>query len=95
MKSLKDIAAGQQQSRPNYFDDAEKDRMIALIIELAEEVCVLRDAVDNAAQLAKVDIAATPDALDTYTVSEDLIAERLAQHQAWFEQLFAQLSEPD
>ena len=95
MKSLKDIAAGQQQSRPNYYDDAEKDRMIALIIELAEEVCVLRDAVDNAAQLARADIPATPEALDNYTVSEDLIAERLAQHQAWFEQLFAKLSEPD
>lgn len=95
MKTLKEIASEQQQSRPNYYDDAEKDRMIALIIELAEEVCVLRDAIDNSEQLAKTGVPATPEAREAFTVAEGLIAERLARHQAYFEQLFTKLSAPD
>lgn len=95
MKSLKEIASEQQKSRPKYYEDPEKDRMIALIIELAEEVCVLRDALDNSEQLAKAGVPATPKARDAYTVTDELIAARLARHQAYFEQLFARLSTND
>lgn len=91
MKTLKDIATEQQKSRPEYFDDPQKDRMIALIIELAEEVCVLRDQVDNAQRLAAAGATATPEALRDFVTDDDLVSERLARHKAFFDEIFGRL----
>lgn len=93
MKTLREIAIAQQQSRPRYFDDAEKDRMVSLIIELAEEICVLRDALENCAIISADGKPATPDALGAFTLSDEIIADRLARHQSFFEQLFEGLAQ--
>ena len=89
MKTIKDIAKEQQQNRPTYFDDPEKDRMVALVLELAEEVCVLNDRLATAERLAA---EISTEAIDAYEPSAEEIEERLLRHQAFFERTLARLS---
>ena len=51
MDSLKDIIDRQQRERPPH-DDPLTDRLLAEIVRLAEEVCVLRDRLDTCERLA-------------------------------------------
>jgi len=85
MKTLKDIAEQQQLASPTYFDDAEKDRMMATILSLAEEVCVLRDRLDTCRRLADEDRPATAGNVDAFVVSDSLRQERLQNHTSFFE----------
>ena len=87
MKTLKDIAAQQQASRPAH-DDPLTDRLVAEIVSLAEEVCVLRDRLDTAERLE----TGAADAIDAYEPDETLIAERLADHTRFYEEVFARIS---
>lgn len=91
MRSLKDILEEQQRDRPRYFPNSSEDRLIALLIELAEEVCVLRDDIDTRRRLANDGALATDDAVDTFQVSDEIVSERLAEHQRFFEALFERL----
>ncbi len=88
MKSLKDILQEQQRVRPRYFSNSSEDELIALLIELAEEVCVLRDDVDTRRHLAGNGQLATDEAVEAFEVSDDIVAERLSRHQQFFEALF-------
>lgn len=89
MESLKDIVERQQQASPTYFDDPEKDRMMAMILSLAEEVCVLRDRFDTCRRLAGQGRAATDAKIDGFVVDDELREERLASHTAFFEGVLA------
>lgn len=91
MQSLAEIAARQQADGPGYFEDPVKDRMLRLVLELAEEVCVLRDRLETAELLGRGGAAPTPDAIDAFQPSTELTCERLARHQAYFEELLAGL----
>jgi len=93
MESLKDIVARQQQASPGYFDDPEKDRMMAIILSLAEEVCVLRDRLDTCARLAANGDAATEAKIDSFDMSDALLEERLAAHTAFFAATLERLDE--
>ncbi len=92
MKSLEEITKAQQQYRPRYYDDAQKDRMLALVLELAEQVCVLRDSLDTRDRLAAGGVVATSDAVDDYEISDEVVAERLERHQAFFEETLRRLT---
>ena len=93
MESLKDIAERQQRSGPTYFDDPGKDRMLRLMLELAEEVCVLRDRLDTGIRLSESGAGVTADAIDEYKPGDALTESRLAAHQAFYEELFRKLGE--
>ena len=95
MESLKDIAERQQAAGPTYFDDPDKDRMVAAVLALAEEVCVLRDRLDTCRRLAAEGVPATEENIDAFVVSEDLRDDRLAAHTAFFEQTLAALGSAD
>lgn len=91
MESLKDIVEKQQQASPGYFDDAEKDRMMATILSLAEEVCVLRDRLDTCRRLADEDRPATDRNVDTFVLPDSLRQERLRNHTSFFETTLASI----
>lgn len=91
MQSLAEIAARQQADGPGYFEDPRKDRMLRLVLELAEEVCVLRDRLETAEILERGGTAPTPEAIDAFQPSAELTRDRLARHQAYFEKVLAGL----
>lgn len=84
MESLTDIVARQQQASPEYFDDPDKERMMAIILSLAEEVCVLRDRLDTCRRLAERDDPATEQNVDAFAVPESVQQQRLDAHTAFF-----------
>ncbi len=91
MKTLRDIANEQQAVRPPH-DDPLTDRLLAEIVALAEEVCVLRDRLDTAEQIAASGEPVDAAAIDAWQPSQDVIESRLARHREYFEDLFARLS---
>jgi len=91
VKSLQDILQEQQRARPRYFSNSSEDALIALLIELAEEVCVLRDDVDTRRRIASNGQLATDEAVDAFEVSDAIVAERLDRHQQFFTALFDRL----
>ena len=91
MESLKDIIERQQQASPKYFDDPQKDAMIATILSLAEEVCVLRDRVDTCRRLAESGEPASDAAIDGFEIPGELLEQRLCAHTEFFEATLAGL----
>ena len=95
MESLKDIALRQQKDGPGFFDDPAQDRLLKLLLELAEEICVLRDRLATAEELAANGEAFEAGAIDGYVLSDEEVEERLARHQAFYEELFRKLGSGD
>jgi hypothetical protein len=91
MEKLKDIVSRQQERSPEYFDDPEKDRMMALILSLAEEVCVLRDRLDSCRLLAEANQTATDANIESLDVSAAVEEERLRRHTEFFESALARV----
>jgi hypothetical protein len=91
MESLQDIIERQQQASPRYFEDGQKDAMMATILSLAEEICVLRDRLDTCRRLAAEGKASTDSAIDAFTVSEEALEQRLAEHTEFFEATLARV----
>ena len=88
MESLKDIADRQQLSRSSN-DDPLVDQLLAEVVRLAEEVCVLRDRLDSGERLSRAGCSVTKSAIDEYEPSPRILEQRLARHRAYFEELFA------
>ena len=91
MESLQDIIERQQQSTPRYFDDPQKEAMLATILSLAEEICVLRDRLDTSRRLVADGKPATDDAIEAFAVPEEVIEQRLAEHTAFYESTLARV----
>lgn len=91
MESLKAIAARQQKDGPVYFKDPARDHLLKLLLELAEEICVLRDRLETAACLAASGQNYSSTSIDSYEFSAEETEKRLAAHQAFFEDLFKRL----
>ena len=91
MESLQDIAARQQANRPGYFDDPQKDHMLALILELTEEICVLQDQLDSCALLSDAGKSCSHEAVQAYEPDAEEIDRRLAQHTRRFEEVLNRL----
>ena len=92
METLQDIIERQHRERPPH-DDPLTDRLMAGIVELAEEVCVLRDRLDTCQRLAAAGEPSDDAAIDAYEVSAELIEERLARHRRYFGALFTRLGD--
>ena len=91
MKTLKQIVKAQHAARDPH-DDPLTDRLLAEIMSLGEEVCVLRDRLDTAERLAAAGVSVDADAIDAYAPPPDVVEERLAQHKDWFESVFSRLT---
>ncbi len=90
MESLKDIIDRQHLDRPPH-DDPLTDRLLAELVRLAEEVCVLRDRLDTCERLAAAGQSAGCAAIDEFEPTNAMLEERLAKHREFFESVFARL----
>ncbi|MEO0995929.1 MAG: hypothetical protein AAFX58_00305 [Pseudomonadota bacterium] len=83
--------ARRQQLADRHRGDPLLDPLLAELLALAEEVCVLRDRLDSVERL--LGEGATPDrhAIDAYEPDADTASARLARHREFFEALFARL----
>ena len=93
MKTLRDIALQQQAARAPH-DDPLVERLLAEVVSLAEEVCVLRDRLDTTQLLLERGEQPSPDAIDAFEADADTVERRLAQHTNWFQEVFERLSGP-
>ena len=90
MRTLKDIIEEQQGAREPA--DEVADRLMAELIRLAEENCVLRDRLDTCRRLAAAGDATDDAAIDAFEIDETTLKARLAAHRSYFEALFGRLS---
>jgi len=90
MQNLTDIIRAQHANRAPH-DDPLTDALLAELVRTAEEVCVLRDRLDTCQRLAAEGKAVGDNAIDEFEPDESVLAERLARHSAYFEDLFGRL----
>ncbi len=90
MKSLAEIAAAQQASRPAHSDPLT-DRLLAELLRAMEEVCVLRDRLDTAERLAGGK-ERHAEQINCFDVDQLLQTQRLARHSTYYEDVFARLN---
>lgn len=87
--TLKSIADAATANRPLYFDDKTTDELLAILLELAEENCVLRDRLKSAEHLHaglselidqhQPDAAETSDRLSAHSEYVNALMERVAR----------------
>lgn len=87
--SLLEIAQASETERPKYFDDTVIDDLLTILLELAEDNCVLRDRLKTAATL---DPSIT-DKINSYVVSQEETQQRLADHSDTINALLKQVSD--
>ena len=90
MKTLKEIVSEQHAARAPH-DDPLTDRLLAEIVALAEDVCVLRDRLDTAVRLSEAGKTVDDASIDSWDPPPDVVDERLARHREYFESLFAKI----
>ncbi len=86
--SLKSIADAATAERLRYFDDPVTDDLLALVLEIAEENCVLRDRLATAKTLHP----GLDDAIDSYTPNAEGISERLQSHGDYMKNLMKKVA---
>ena len=91
MRTLSDITAQQHANRSDQRADPTLDPMLALLIELGEEVCVLRDQLDVTRQLLAHGEPADAAAVNAWQPDPDELQSRLQRHRVFFEELFKRL----
>jgi predicted amidohydrolase len=66
--------------------------LLAEVVALAEEVCVLRDRLDTAQRLSDKGETASATTIDAFELDAEMTEARLRRHQEYFEGLFARVS---
>ncbi len=89
-ETLSDIVR-RQQLADRHRGDALLDPLLAELLALAEEVCVLRDRLDSVQRLLDAGVAPSREAIDGYEPDAGTVSLRLARHREFFEGLFARL----
>lgn len=92
MKSLTDIIKQQHADR-TISDDSMIESLMAEVITLAEDNCVLRDRLDTCQRLAAQHKPADDKAIDAYVANDELVAARLKAHGEFFSTLFSRLNQ--
>lgn len=91
MQTLSELTAQQHANRPDRSENPAIDSMLTLLIELGEEVCVLRDKLDVTQQLLAHDKPADATAVNAWQPDQDELQSRLERHRVFFEELFKRL----
>lgn len=87
-QTLASIAKAAQEGRVTYFDNPAQDHLLDLILEIAEENCVLKDRLLTAAKIESGD----PQKIDAFVPEGDEVAGRLEKHSAYMNALFARIA---
>lgn len=92
MKSLTDIIK-QQHANRTISDDSMIESLMAEVITLAEDNCVLRDRLDTCQRLAAQHEPADDKAIDAYVPNDELVTARIKAHGEFFATLFSRLNQ--
>lgn len=91
MESLKEITQRQQAEFPSYFNNPSHDQWLRIVLELCEEICVLKDRDETRQILVEKGKPASDQNIGEFVPSDELTAIRIARHQAFFEELFQKM----
>lgn len=69
--------------RPIYLETAHQDKLLAMVLALAEEVSVLRERLDTIEIIAKEKGLFTTEEIDTFELSEEAVQERRKKRQEY------------
>lgn len=86
--SLASIADAAASERPRYFDDPRMDDLLTLLVEVAEENCVLQDRLKTAEQLSP----GLTNRIDNFCLTDEETADRLADHSRHLNALMAKVA---
>ncbi len=73
--------------RPIYLKPGDTDKVMAIVLALMSEVSSLRDRVDTHERLAQSGIAATPEAVDGFRASPEVLEDREERREAYLKRL--------
>jgi hypothetical protein len=79
--------------RPAYFDHADVDRVMAVLLALASEVASIRERLDTHERLAAGGAAPSVDAVEAYRPDDAASAAREAWQAAYIRRLFRVITE--
>jgi hypothetical protein len=79
--------------RPQYFMNAENDRMFMMMAALAAEISVLRDRIDTMEALAEQGVAATSAAIEAFALPPERQAAREAARMAMLRRVYRVVTE--
>jgi len=79
--------------RPTYFDHADVDRVMAILLALASEVASIRERLDTHERIAAGGGAPSPDAVEAYRPDEAAAGQREAWNAAYIRRLFRVITE--
>jgi len=79
--------------RPQYFLNAENDRMFMMMAALAAEISVLRDRIDTMEALAEQGVAATSGAIEAFALPPERHAAREAARMAMLRRVYRVVTE--
>lgn len=79
------VAKGRQ---PQFFEDPNTDKLLAMVVALVGEVAVLAERVDTHERLAQAGLVATPDAIEAFEPDEDLEDQRETSRAALLGRVF-------
>jgi predicted nucleic acid-binding Zn-ribbon protein len=80
--------------RPVYFENPETDKLLAMVLALAEEVSVLRDRLDTIERLAQAKGLLSQAEIDAYQPDEAAATEREQQREAYIARIL-QIVQPE
>jgi len=80
-------AAAAKGRRPQFMDDPDKDRLLAMVMALVGEVAVLKERLDTHERLAVVGKVATPEAIEAFEPEADIEEAR----EAWRTELLSRV----
>jgi hypothetical protein len=79
--------------RPSYFDGADVDRVMAVVLALVSEVSAIRDRLDAHERLADAGQAPSRDKVEAYRADPAAEEEREAWRDAYIRRLFRVITE--
>jgi hypothetical protein len=79
--------------RPSYFDAADVDRVMAVLLALVSEVAAIRDRLDTHERLADAGQAPSVAAVEAYRADGPAEAEREVWRDAYIRRLFRVITE--
>ena len=79
--------------RPTYFDDPQIDRLLSIVLALAEEVSVMRERLDTIERLAEEKGGITRAEIESFRPDERVDAEREAMREAFLERVLRTMFE--
>lgn len=73
---------------PEFTDGPSNDKLFEMVLALSAEVSVLRDRLDTHERLAQSNMLPTPEAVEAFDASADVMAARSQQRQSLLTKVF-------